>query len=39
MKIEYSVSSQKVWEDFFLLKKLFIGERTFLGKFFGGGLF
>ena len=39
MKIKHSVSfSQKtnVWEDFFLLKRLFMGEQTFLGKFMGG---
>ena len=39
MKIKHSVSfSQKtnVWEDFFLLKRLFMGEQTFWGKFMGG---
>ena len=37
LKINYSVSSsQKVWEDFFLLKKLFMEEQTFLSKFMGG---
>ena len=36
MKIKHSVSSpSKIWEDFFFLKKLFIGEQTFLGKFMG----
>ena len=36
MKIKYSVSSPpKVWEDFFLLKKLFMGEQAFLGEFMG----
>ena len=37
MKIKHSVSSpQKLWEEYFLLKKLFLVEQTFLGKFMEG---
>ena len=38
MKIKHSVSSspKKIWEEFFLLKKLFLVEQTFLGKFMRG---
>ena len=38
MKIKHSVSSppKEIWEEFFLLKKLFLVEQTFLGKFMGG---
>ena len=37
VKIKHSVSfPKKVWEKFFLLKKLFLVEQTFLGKFMGG---
>ena len=37
LKIKHSVSSPpyKIWETFFM-KKLCMGEQTFLGKFFGG---
>ena len=40
MKLKHSFSSpQKIWEDFSLFVKLFVGEQTFLGKFMGGSFF
>ena len=37
MKIKHSVSSpKKVWEEFFLLKKIFKVEQTFFGQFMEG---